>query len=102
MALYFNGMNLLDSNRYDSIMIRGLLTEERQNFQVDVKAQKLDFKNQPIYFRFKGQHIGPIFSQQISSMTDTEKIIEIVKKYLEYSKKLLEFEISEDNTKDNS
>ena len=85
MALNFKGLNLLDSNRYDSIMIRGLLTEERQNFQVDVKSQKLDFKNQPIYFRFKGETVGYTFSEQTSGMNDTEKVIEIVKKYLEYS-----------------
>lgn len=85
MALYFNGLNLLDSNRYDSIMIKGLLTEEKQDFQVDIKALKPDFKNQPVYFKFHGQSVMPKFSEQIKGMTDAEKVIEIVKKYLEYS-----------------
>jgi len=85
MALNFNGLNLLDSNRYDNIMIRGLLTENRQDFQVDVKSLKTDFKGLPFCFKFKGEAVMTKFSEQIRDIDDKEKVIEIVKKYLEYS-----------------
>ena len=85
MAVYFKGLNLLDSNRYDTIMIRGVSFEGLQNFQIDIKELKPEFIGSKEYLKFKGERVAQRFSLSLKEMTDEQKIVEVVKKYLEYS-----------------
>lgn len=85
MAVHFKGLRLLDSNRYDSIMIRGVSFEQRQNFEIDIKELRPEFNGLPSYIKFKGESVAPKFSSSIKNLSDEQKIIEVVKKYLEYS-----------------
>lgn len=80
MAVKINGLKYLDSNNYDSIMIRG-----NENYQIDVKSQNLEFNQLLVSHKFQGQPVSTKFSTEIKNQTDEEKIREIVKKYLEYS-----------------
>lgn len=75
-----DGLKYLDANCYDSIMIR-----EKDGFNVDVKLQNLEFNELLSLQKFKGQLVSSKFSTELKNKTEKEKIIEIIKKYLEYS-----------------
>lgn len=80
MAVKINGLKYLDANRYDEIMIR-----EKDGFQIDVKAQNLEFNELLILKKFQGESVFKKISTELKDKTDYEKLNIIIKKYLEYS-----------------
>ena len=73
MAVKISGLNLLNANMYDRI----LLTESEGTYRVYIQKQG----NRDL----DGIHVGINFSEEIKEQSDEQKIISIVDKFLEYA-----------------
>ena len=79
MAVKITGLNLLDSNFYDRLLV----TEKNHNYRVYVQKDK-KIKPEDI-FRDKGIAVGQKISDELKQKTDEEKIISIINRFLEYA-----------------
>jgi len=79
MSVKITGLNLLDSNFYDRVLV----TEKNNDYRVYIQKDK-KIKSEDI-FRGKGILIGDKFSDELKEKTDEEKIISILNKFLEYA-----------------
>lgn len=80
MSVKITGLNLLNANVYDRILI----TERNSDYRVYI--QKNNPQKKEVFSRFKGTPIGYKISEELNNKTDEQKIIIITKKFLEYAR----------------